>query len=70
MCYLESIRTLARTSGVEKADLIVSKNELVRSIQEAHQCKACFQCKDRYACMDMQCEWREACLTSLVEFIN
>jgi hypothetical protein len=56
------IRNRAKALGLKNVGKI-KKGDLIRSIQRAEGNSACFGSPGRFECPQMECCWREDCLT-------
>lgn len=59
---IEQIRTIAKSLGVHPGKL--SKLELIKSIQRTEGNSDCFSSATNNECSQMNCLWREGCLTA------
>ncbi len=59
---LIEVRDRARAAGVKQAAKM-KKAELIRTVQRTEGNPACFGADWRFDCPQLQCCWREDCLT-------
>lgn len=59
---LREIQAIAQTRGVKTIKM--KKADLIRSIQRAEGNFDCFESEKRWNCDQVNCLWREDCITS------